>query len=378
MPANVTYEFAKAREKYENASSSYEKLAALEEMRSTAPKHKGGEHLRAEINRKIAQIRSEIEREKKQASKRSGGPTLSVKKDGAGQIVLVGLPNSGKTTFFNYMTGLKATIGNWEFTTSKPEIGMANYQKTNIQLVDLPAVTKGSHEGKAKGKEILSIIRNTDGIAIILDSKKAVEEYSTIEEELKKAGILLNQEKPRISITASQFPGISITGKQFLKITQEQLTHFLKGMGMFNAQVVLREETTLEKLSQSLNERLVYKKAIILYTKGEPEKKITFFPKEKQLAFEKKEEQKEKIAQKLFELLEKVYIYTKRPGQEPAYHEPLVLNKGATVLEAAEHVHKEIAGKLKFAKVWGSTKFNGQQVGKKYRVQNGDIVEFNF
>jgi small GTP-binding protein len=378
MPSNVTYEFAKAREKYEAASTPYEKLAALEEMRSTAPSHKGAERLRAEITRKIARVRSEIEREKKQASKKGGGSTLSVKKDGVGQVVLVGLPNSGKSTFFNYLTGLKAVVGDWEFSTTKPEIGMVNYKDTNIQLVDLPAIIKDSHRGKANGKEILAIIRNADLIVTILNAKKAKEEYEIIEQELKKAGILLNQTKPNIKVTSSQFPGISITGKKFLKFPQKQLVNYLKGMGLFNSQVILREETTMEKLSQSMDERIVYKKGMVVYNCGEPKEKPELPKKVYQIIFDKENKQQEVIAKKLFDLLEKVYIYTKRPGKAVAFDDPLVLKKGTTVSEAAKYVHKEIAKKMKFAKVWGSTKFDRQRVGKNYKVKNGDIVEFNF
>ncbi len=376
MPANVTNDFVHAQEKYENAKTLVEKLAALEGMKSLAPKHKGGENLRAEINRKISLIRNEMEKEKKQASKRGGGQTLAVKKEGAGQIVLVGLPSSGKTTFFNEMTGLHMPVGSYGFTTAKPDMGMVDFKGAKIQLVDLPPIVEGSAEGKVNGKEILAIIRNADAIALILDGRSAQSDYETVSNELKKAGILLNKKKPLARISPSSFPGISITGKQHLKIPHAQLIHFLKNMGMFNVQVILGEPTTLDTIAESLNEKLVYKKALVVYMKQKPDQKINAGENVPNLVWDELKNEKSNIADRLFEILDKVYVYTKKPGDPPAMHLPLIVNKNATVLDVATAVHKDIVQNLQYAKVWGSTKFDGQRVSKDYKVQNGDIVEF--
>ncbi|MBU0662382.1 GTP-binding protein, partial [Candidatus Micrarchaeota archaeon] len=98
MPSNVSFEYTKAQGKYEQASTNSEKLAALQEMRSTAPKHKGAEKLRAEISGKLARLKRDMEKQREQAKKTSGGKSLNVRKEGAGQVVLVGMPNSGKST----------------------------------------------------------------------------------------------------------------------------------------------------------------------------------------------------------------------------------------------------------------------------------------
>jgi hypothetical protein len=56
---------------------------------------------------------------------------------------------------------------------------------------------------------------------------------------------------------------------------------------------------------------------------------------------------------------------------------PVVLPRGSTVLEMAESIHKDFAHQLKFARIWGSEKFDGQRVQRDYVVQEGDIIEIH-
>ncbi|MDP2666225.1 MAG: GTPase [Candidatus Diapherotrites archaeon] len=377
MTTNVSIAYANALAKYENAKTPSEKLAALEEMRSHAPAHKGGEKMRGEINRKISQLRADLEKEKKQAAKRGGGATLAVKKEGAGQVVLVGLPNAGKSTFFNALTGLTTPVEDYEFTTSTPEIGMVDFKGAKIQLVDLPPILEGSSEGKANGKEILAIVRNADAIAMMLNVATQDEDYRILSHELNQSGILLNRKRPNIRITPTPFPGISITGKEYLRIPQEKFVEFLKGRGMHNVEVILQEPTTLENAIESLDETLVYKRTMLVYTKGSPTRRVETGETALHIAWDPQNPRPNEIAEKMFEVIEKVYVYTKKAGED-ASKIPLVAPKGATVLDIAEQVHKDIVRTFKYAKVWGSSKFEGQRVAKDYPVQNGDVIEFNW
>ena len=377
MTTNVSIEYANALAKYDSATSNSEKLAALEEMRSHCPTHKGAEAMRGGINKKIALLKTEMEKEKKQASKQGGGPSFSVKKDGVGQIALVGLPNSGKTTFFNAMTGLSNLVGDYEFTTFKPEIGMVDFKGAKIQLVDLPPIVEGSNEGKVNGKEILAVVRNADALVMILNVATQDEDYRILSNEVEKSGILLNRKRPNIFITQTTFPGISITGKEFLKIPQEKFVEFLKGRGMHNAQVILQEPTTIEKAIESMDGTLVYKRSILIYTKGNPTKRVDAGEGAIHIAWSTSNPRPQEMSERFFEVMEKVYVYTKKPGQDDSTLQ-LVGPKDSTILDIAPLVHKDIVQNLKYAKVWGSTKFEGQRVAKDYKVQNGDIVEFSW
>ncbi len=376
MPANAGFEFERARMKYEQANSLEAKLVALLEMQSFAPRHKGGENLRAELSKKIANLRREMEKQKEQMTKKGSGISYNVKKEGAGQIVVIGLPNSGKSTLLKALTGVEVEIAAHEFTTTKPEIGSMNFKGAHVQLVEVPAIIEGSAEGKANGTQFLSIIRNADAVIVVLDAENAESEFQTIKNELAKAKIRLNEKKPKIKIEQSEYKGISIAGKKFLKMPIDKLEQLLKSLGYHKASVVLNEELkSADKILQAIDEGIVYKRAIaILNAKNETTvKKPDFAAGFNCTVFENSKV--EELKQKIFMLLEKVIVYTKKPGQPADFNEPLVLKKGTAVENVAGMLHKDFAKNLKYVKVWGSSKFEGQRVSKNYKLQDFDTIE---
>lgn len=371
MPINASHEFWEAQKKYDEAKTPLEKLIALQEMKRHAPKHKGGENLRREISQKLAQIKIKMEKQKESAKKAGKGAKLHVKKEGEGQIALIGFPNSGKSTLLKSLTNADVEISSYPFTTTRPQQGMIDFKGARLQLVEVPAIIEGSSKGKMQGNIFLSIVRNSDAVLMIANS---VEEFQVIEKELRNVNIWFAESRPKIEIKVSEFPGISITGKQFLKIKEEELIDFLKAMGLYNCSVVLNQETTIEKVAQVLDEKIDYKKGIILTRNKEIIDELKNKTKAKILSWGKEEDLIE-LKKELMILLNKILIYTKKPGSEPDFKEPLVLNAGDTVENVARMLHKDFAQKLKAAKVWGSTKFPGQQVSKNYELKNGDIIE---
>ena len=159
MPANLSPEYIKAEEKYKNAKTSLEKLEALHEMLSTIPKHKGTEKMQADIKRRIAKL---SESSGKKGAKRTD--FYFVPKEGAGQVVLAGLPNSGKSSLLKKLTNAHPVIGEYPFSTTKPIWGMIFFENIQIQLVDIPPVAPEFLEGWVFG-----IIRNADLIIIVVD-----------------------------------------------------------------------------------------------------------------------------------------------------------------------------------------------------------------
>lgn len=181
MPINATIEFQKAERKYAEAVTISEKLRALQEMLQTAPSHKGAEHLRSDIKSKIAKLKSLQEKEKKSGKRFS----YSIKKDGAAQIVLLGLPNSGKSTLLSKLTNAKPEIAPYPFTTKKPEIGTLIYDGVKLQLIEIPALTD-DFVHKEKGPAMLSVVRTADLLIFVIKDK---DEISFIKRELDKAAI---------------------------------------------------------------------------------------------------------------------------------------------------------------------------------------------
>ncbi|VVB98693.1 GTPase Obg [uncultured archaeon] len=355
MTTNPGPEYFLAQERYDQAKTTQQKIAALTEMIKYCPKHKASEKLVAELTYKLARLKQESDKEKVQQSKRGGGASINVKKDGAGQIVILGAPNSGKSYLLKMLTGVDVEIAEYPFTTTKPEIGMMGYRGTQVQVVEVPALIEGSSEGKANGTQLLSLARNADAI-IVMHRDDA--EKGMVVGELAKAGIIITRKKPRIAILPnSEYQGITVAGKQFLKISEKELEDTLKRAGIYKASVLLEEDTDLGKLTEALDESLDYKNALFIKTGSEGNL--------------------DELKAKIFGLLEKIIVYTKKPGAEADLNTPMCVKEGSTVSDIAGLVHKEMADRVKYAKVWGSSKLEVQRVGKEYRLKDGDIVDIS-
>ena len=258
---------------------------------------------------------------------------------------------------------------------------MLNYKNALIQLVEVPAIVKGSNIGKSQGNELLSIVRNSDAVILVLNSEKPLREFETLKEELSAAEIRINGRKPKLRMEKSQFKGMIISGKQNLRIPLEEFKLLLKQNGYLNSTVVIEEKIGKQETLDVMNDRLVYKNTLILvlpHKSTNKEELTKLQKKEKPFIVESwNKKTKELLEEKLFELLGKILVYTKRPG-EAAADLPLAVPKNCTIGEVAKIVHKEIAQNLKFARVWGSTKFGGQRVAKDYALKQGDIIEIYF
>jgi ribosome-interacting GTPase 1 len=83
------------------------------------------------------------------------------------------------------------------------------------------------------------------------------------------------------------------------------------------------------------------------------------------------------LRRELYALLDVVRVYTKAPGKKPDLTAPFAMPRGSTVVEVAATVHKDFATNLKFARIWGTEKYDGQMVQRDYVVQEGDVIELH-
>jgi uncharacterized protein len=183
MPTNVSPEYQKAEKEYFLAETLSDKIRCSQKMLSTLNKHKGTENLEKEIKQRISKYKSLLEKEK-QARKGKGGG-ISVKKENAAQVVLIGKTNSGKSFLLSKITNATPLVADYEHTTKIPEIGTMEYNGVPIQVVEIPAITENFLE-KDKGPMFLGIIRGADLIVILAEDKK---EEKFIKNELDLAGI---------------------------------------------------------------------------------------------------------------------------------------------------------------------------------------------
>jgi uncharacterized protein len=324
MPANLTPQYLAAEQRFKDATTVPEKIEALEEMMALIPKHKGTEKMRADLRRRLAKLRTEGEK-KHGASNASA--LYSVQKEGAGQVVLTGGPNVGKSSLLAGLTHATPEIGNYPFTTRLPQSGMMPFENIQIQLVDMPAIDPSFYEPWMGG-----IVRQADLALLIAD-------LSTDE--------MLDQVETVLTILGSS--NIQITEKPYSAILAANKCDAQNAAVRLN---ILREfygtRFDIPAVSTVSGEGL------------------------------------ELLRKKLFEDLNVVRVYTKIPGKKADLSgAPFVLKHGSTVLDAARAVHREFANSLKFAKVWSSekskrsVKYDGQMVERTHQLEDGDILELH-
>jgi len=387
MPTNVTPEYLKAEDTYKSAKSPKEKLAALEIMLSTIPKHKGTEKLQLQIKRNLSKLKKEVEKEKELKKGGSGGTSFFVRKEGAAQVALAGLPNSGKSTILNKLTGRDVGIGDYAFTTVKPTPAMLQYKGIQIQLVDMPGLIEGVSLGKGMGGPLISAIRAVDAIMILVDlSVDPVKDLELILKELEAKGLRLNKKVPNIEIQKIPTGGIEIIGDNFLvECNSQDVKKILQEERVHNAIITIKEPVTLTDIFEVLDSSLEYKKAIIIGTKGDlPGSKEGLERLEKHVKNFKvipvsaiNNVNLDILPFEIFSILGIIRVYTRSPGRE-IDNEAMPMKIDSTALDAAKKVHKNLYKNFKFARVWGdSAKFDGQRVGPEHVLRDGDIIEIH-
>lgn len=187
MPVNAPIEYYKAEEKYKSAKTREEKIACLEEMIRLLPKHHGSERLLRDLRKRLAKLKSQ------KPPKKGKRATFAIKKEGAGQVCLLGLTNSGKSTLLKELTGVDVTIADYPYTTTKPEVGMMKYEDVWIQIVEIPSTFD---------PEAMSIVHGTNSVIMVLDGDKDIEEQKKklndilIKRRIKKKKLYVTSKKP--------------------------------------------------------------------------------------------------------------------------------------------------------------------------------------
>jgi len=319
VPANLTPQYYEAEERFRRAQNTEEKIQALEEMLSVIPKHKGTEKLQADIKKRLSKVREEG---KKKKSSSKGYDPFGVEKQGAGQIVLAGYPNSGKSSLVTSLTRAKVKVAEYPFTTALPATGMMPYKDTWVQLVDTPPL---SVDNVPSG--LIGTFKEADALLIVIDVSTAecLEQMDGLMQVLQEREVIDLSEEGEI---IAPIPYLVVANKIDHPDAQENLEVMQELMPGFSPLTVSSQGNNLEGLKE-----------------------------------------------KLFEILDVIRVYGKPADREADMERPFILKRGGTVLDFAGQVHKDIPEQLKSALVWGSSKFDGQAVARDYVLEDGDIVE---
>jgi ribosome-interacting GTPase 1 len=327
MPANLTPDYKKAEEWFRSAQTNEEKILALEQMLAVMPKHKGTDGLKADLRRKLSKLKESAAQPKKGGAH---ADIFHVPRTGAGQVVLLGMPNTGKSSLLAALTNAKVTVADFPFATHAPVPGMVRYEDVQIQLVDMPPITA---DYMAPGQ--VGTYRNGDIIALVIDLSQDVEEQCLVVLDfLESRNLLLDEKTPAV-----------------------------------------------DNQGNALG-----KKAICICTKAdaapdgafELAKKSCDKPREFVKVSTQSGEGLDELAELLFRRLEIIRIYAKPPGKPADMKDPFTLPIGSTVQDLATAIHRELAQKLKSARIWGTGVYDGQSVHLTHALHDKDIVELHF
>jgi hypothetical protein len=327
MPANLTPQYLEAEAKFKQAKTVPEKMNALEVMMAVIPKHKGTEKIRGQLKSRMAKLREELQ---KKPTLAKAEQAYNIKKEGSAQVVLLGLPNAGKSSLFSKLTQAFSEVGDYPFTTQKPIPGMMKFENLQIQLVDTPPLQLDHIE-----LGFPNLLRNTDALLLVLDLT----------------------EDPLFQ----------------MEILQEVLDEMrIKAVGKGSFSV--------------LDTGWVSKRALVLMNKCDAKNAMETTRKLEArlgnvlpllLVSAKEEMNLEELKKEIYQLLDIIRIYTKIPGKAADLTEPVVLKKGSTIEDVALSVHKDFMAKFRYAKIWGSGKFDGQMVKRDFEVNEGDVIELH-
>ena len=313
MPANLPPTYYKLKHQHEAAKTDEERLILLEEMLRVAPKHKGTEKVVSDLRRRIAKLKKTGSGTAGGKGNRKKGYSEHIPKHGAGQIVLLGPPNSGKSLILATFTKAKAEVSPTPYTTTAPTVGMLPYENIQFQLIDTPSLMPDFVP-----PAFIVLTRNVELLAIVvsLASDNLLDDLDMTRTVLQDAEV-----ETQCIIVANQLDEAGAEDR--LEILRE-----------FYA-----ETLPIYPLSAKTNIGI------------------------------------EALSKAFYETLDIIRVYPKAPGQQVERDDPIVLPNGATVLDAALSLHKDFAD-FKFARIWGPQWHDGQSVSRNDIIHDGDVVEF--
>jgi ribosome-interacting GTPase 1 len=334
MPTNVTPEYKAAEAEFRKARTPEDRLHWLREMLRTIPKHKGTEHLQAELKTRVKELTEALAGPRKGGA-RTGPPTV-LHAEGAAQIALLGPPNSGKSSLHDRLTGSHAEGGPFPFTTQYPQPGMLPFEDIAFQLVDLPPVS-----AQHLPPWLYNTLQPAAASLLVVDlgDPDCVEQVEELHRLLSSA---------RITLTGSWEQHVSDEEDDLFAVVMPTLLVATKSDQLSNPE---EELATFRELT------------------GYPYPAVSVSAVDGQGL--------DRLGPFLFEHLGVVRVYTKIPGQPPDMTRPFTVRRGQTVGDVAVLVHKEIAADLRYARLWGPGTFDGQQVGRDHALADGDVVELH-
>ena len=329
MAVNLTPQYLEAEAEYKRAQTAEERLECLKRMWALVPKHKASEKLQAELKTKLSQAREEVEQERK--SPKKSGVSHKIPKQGAGQIILVGGPNGGKSRLLTRLTRATPEVAPYPFTTREPHAGMMEWEDVRVQLIDTPPITTDYLESY-----LSSMVRSADAALLVVDvgdDDGPLAAESVVE---RLAGVKT-----------------VLTGQPPVE-TSDPALHHSKTLLVANKLDLPGAAERLEMVRELFGQRFPIQALDAETGNG-----------------------LEKLRTAIYRLLDVIRVYSKKPGKPPDMTAPFTCKAGSSVVQFAEVVHRDFADKLKSARIWGTGVYDGQTVTRDHVLHDKDIVELH-
>jgi len=338
MPANLNPEYKAAEAAFKRSRDPQERLDNLREMLRVIPKHKGTDHLQADLKTRIKELSADLTGPRKGGART--GPVTFVHPEGAAQVALLGPPNTGKSALHARLTGSHAVSEVYAFTTQYPQPGMFEHMDVSIQLVDLPPLSP-----EHGVPWIANTLQSADGCLFVVDVSRpgCVEETLAAQEMLAERNVVLSSSWPG---DGGAPPGDADEDPFTLQLP----TVLVAG----KADIVDHAREELETLEELTGLDCPVMSVSAVSGEGLDE-----------------------LGGWLFDHLGIVRVYTKKPGESADDGKPYTVRRGDTVLDVARLVHRDIAESFRYARLFGGSGFEGQQVGREHEVSDGDVLELH-
>ncbi len=329
MPANLPPQYHKVEEEYRKAPTTEKRLEKLRELFRLLPKHKGTERLQSDLKQRMSQLKEELERGKTAGKK--AGPSHHVPREGAGQVALVGPPNTGKSSLLAALTNARPEIAAYPFTTRAPQPGIMMWHDVPVQLIDLPPLSSDFVE-----PWLPNVIRSADAALLVVD-------LST--DEVAEAAVQV--------LTRLDGAHTELVAELPYDVLDESIRH-LRTVMVGNKLDTPGAGDRLEIIREWFSDKFPIVACSVHSSEG-----------------------LESVRTAAYDLLGVLRIYTRAPGKPVDRTKPFTLPVGSTIIDLARVIHRDFEHTLKSARIWGTGVFDGQTVKRDHELRDGDVVELH-
>ena len=341
MPANLTPQYQKAEEEYRHAQSAQERVEILERMLQLIPKHKGTEKLQADLKTKLKETRTDVQQE---ASAPKTSRSVRIPRQGAGTVVVIGAPNSGKSRLLAELTNADPDVADYPFTTREPLPGMMRWEDVSVQLIDTPPITAAHWE-----PYVLGMVRSADAVLLCFDGSSDDSPEQTVE--------VLHQFTSR-KTRLSTFTGFDDEDFSIAHINTRLVVTRSDDADAAERVAFFREIISSDPAALNSQGAAGFDVPVDYVSLDQPDSV-------------------ESLRHVIYDLLDVIRVYSKKPGKPAEYVDPFTIRAGGTVEDLALKVHRDLAEGLKFAKVSGASTHDAQTVGRDHILTDRDMVELH-